>query len=209
MERSLLPNQPSAGRLAPLPASDACLLHARHTFVSLAAAILMAGCASTYVAPPSRPSAELYLQGESGPGSTMTRNVYMFALKDTECHKSDYGALLGKSISNEATTRTESARIRADEPFVFTAAYMDARFAQNRACAVTAVFTPKGDHNYAARLVVSQDVTSCELGVYDLTDGTGEPIDLTLPKYVCDYGEQTTRQNGQPLRIQWHVLPFF
>lgn len=180
------------------------------TLISTIGIVFISGCASTYVAPPSKPTAELYLVAENDSASTMLQGVSMWAFKDTECNTNEYGTRMGSITSNHSPAITPSHTVVANEPLVFTAMYIDARPAQNRQCAITGGFTPLPNKRYAARLTVTGDVSACSLGVYDVADGNHEPmpIDLKMPELVCQYGFGAKKlRNGQPLRTQWVVVP--
>lgn len=169
---------------------------------------LFSGCASPYVAPSSKPTAEIYVVAENDSTSTILQNVYLWAFKDAECNTNEYGTRLGSVLSKKSPAKTPLHTIAANEPFVFTAVYSDARFMQNRLCAITGEFTPRPNKRYAVRLAVSDNVASCKLGVYDAADSGQAPIDFKMPDQVCEFGAGKTRKNGQPLRIQWVLVPY-
>jgi hypothetical protein len=172
------------------------------SIVSLAAA----GCVAVYQVPQSRPSAQFQLASMSDSTSTTARSIQTWMWKNEDCEQSEYGARGSPKFGNDAQAITDPVHILAGEKFVFTATYMDARFAQNRKCAVTGSFTPIAGRRYTAVLVIGDDVSSCQLGVYDVTSRKSEQIEFSAPRYLCEGGAgKSARLNGQPLWTNWKV----
>jgi len=168
-------------------------------------AIGTVACVPTYRVPRLKPTAEFTLTAENDSSGTTSRNVLVWVYKDEECERHPYGMRAGSDFGNSPVETTDPTPIAAGEPFVFSAYYGDSRFAQNRTCVSTGVFTPVAGHRYRALLAVSGEVTSCKLGVYDATSGQPEQIPISMPRYVCDDSGKTARPNGQPLWQNWHI----
>lgn len=163
------------------------------------------GCLPTYSVPRLKPTAEFSVTAESDASATTARNIIVWVYKNEECDRHEYGMRAGSKFENSSVISTDPTPIAAGERFVFTGYYIDARFAQNRACAATGIFTPQVNHHYRALLVVSGNVTTCRLGVYDTTSGDDEDVAISMPTYVCDSEGKTARLNGRPLWRNWQL----
>ncbi len=179
----------------------------RITYLPFICLALLSGCASIYSAPQSKPTSEFYLVAENDSTGTTTQNVYLWAFKNTKCDTSDYGTRMGSVVSNSSPAMTPLQTVVANEPLVFTAVYVDSRFAQNRRCAITGEFTPLPNRRYVARLAVTKDVGACDLGLYDAAAGKQEAISFEMPEFICEYGATRKIKNGRPLRVQWYGIP--
>ncbi len=163
----------------------------------------LTGCVASYIVPDSAAKASFYLAVQSDAESTSLRNISLTVLGDENCKEHQYGTRAGSNIHNVGTAGTDTVKILANEKFVFTAMYVDARFAQNRKCVVTASFVPTEHHTYKALLAVTDDVRACKLGIYDVTSGKDQQLEFSMPKYACDITDLGIRPNGQPLWINW------
>lgn len=168
--------------------------------------LVIAGCATSYKLPKDSPSATYSLAVESDAASTTTRTVYTLML-DESCNRHPYGLGGGsKSVfGSDPKIETASIAVLAEKPLQFTTNYIDARFAQNKGCSVTGVFTPKTDHIYQARMKIEQDVSVCKLGIIDLSNGGEEQVDFTMPPYICGEGKPSDIKNGQAMQLNWSV----
>ncbi len=175
-------------------------------YISLISVALLSGCASTYSAHRTKPTAEFYLVAENDSKSTTLQNVFLWAFKNTQCEANEYGTRMGSVLSNSSPANTPPHTVVANEPLVFTAVYIDARFAQNRQCAITGEFTPLPNRRYVARLAATNDVGACDLGVYEAREGKQEPLKIEMPEFVCEYGASRKLKNGRPLTTNWRVL---
>jgi len=176
----------------------------RKTMIVMCAAGL-AGCAAIYQAPASKPTAEFQLASTNDSSGTTSRSIQAWIWKNEECEQSEYGRRSGFKNTNDASIYLDPLRIVAGEKFVFTANYTDARFAQNRRCAITASFMPVAEHRYFALFLVGNDGLSCEVGVYDTTSGKNEKVPFSMPPHLCDGGGKSDRANGQPLTTNWVI----
>ena len=163
------------------------------------------GCLPIYTIPDDRPQAEFVLAAENESKGTTVRNVYTWVFKNEECEKTSHGMRAGSKVLGEKDKTTEPVKILAGEKFVFTSAYIDARFGQNRKCSITGSFVPQPNRKYKALLLVNEQVTACRLGIYDTTGGKEEQVPFVMPGYVCEDGGKTTRLNGQPLWTNWQI----
>jgi hypothetical protein len=163
------------------------------------------GCATAYDAKTASKFAGFSLAGRSDSTSTTLRNTYAWAFQDEACNPSKYGTRLGGELGNSANAASSIVQIAADEKFVFTAVYTEARFGQNRECAVTGSFNPIAGHQYKARLITSDAVSTCQLGVYDVTNDAEEQIEFSMPPYACIFNGTSTRHNGRPLWTDFKV----
>lgn len=181
-----------------------------YRFFFIVLPIAITGCATAYKLPKDLPSATYSLAAEIDASSTTGRTIYTLML-DESCNRSEYGSDGGKKsiFGSDPKIETTPIAIRAEKPLQFTTSYIDARFAENRACSVTGIFTPKTNHIYQARMKVEQNVTACKLGIVDISSGTEEPVDFTMPPYVCGEGKPSNVKNGRPLQLNWHfqVVP--
>jgi len=176
-------------------------------FVGLSVVVGLGGCASTYSIPTSTPSAGIFVTAGNNPSAVTSRNVYLWAFKDEQCTASDHGTLAGRSnaFGSSALAASEPQKIVANNKLVFTAGYIDSRFAQNRQCAVTAAFVPEEGHLYKALIQVDDDVTKCGLGILDVTGGSEKRVAFTMPKYACLFNSNIVRENGRPLWTNYVV----
>ena len=178
----------------------------RH-IVPFIALIGLTGCMSTYKAPLNRPNAEIFATAETDESVSNSRMVWLEAFKNEECADSDNGIRLGSSppFANTRITSSPPNAIAAEEKFVFTAVYMDARFAQNRQCSLTGAFIPREARRYKVLVKVDDHVTSCGLGLYDVTTGIEQQVEFTMPKYACRGRTDNAGLNGRPLWTNWQV----
>lgn len=142
--------------------------------------------------------------GESDSTSTMSRNTFAWAFEDESCKLNKNGTRLGGDIHNSATSQSKPIVIPAEAEFVFTAVYIESRFGQTRECALTGKFTPLQSHRYKAKVVSSDSVNQCSLGIYDITNGQDEQVDFSMPPRACMFMSPST-QNGRPLWTDYKV----
>lgn len=94
--------------------------------------------------------------------------------------------------------------IAANKEFRFLTGHSDARFAQNRDCFVEASFQPAAGRKYRGALDINGDVGSCSLKLFDITQGTEEPVPVAMPPRMCRYGGLELA-NGAPFYLNWEV----
>jgi deoxyribodipyrimidine photolyase-like uncharacterized protein len=177
----------------------------RRILVPASLAFALAACLPTYEVSTAQDTAEFFLSTTNDSQSTTLRSAYVWAFKDEECTRSPLGMRAGQAVNNDSGATTTPLKVVANEKFVFTAGYIDARFAQNRQCSVTAAFVPRKNRRYKAQLVVSDDVRGCRVGVYDVTSNKDQQIEFSMPQYLCDDEGKTARLNGSPLWTDWQV----
>ena len=177
----------------------------RRIVVPACLAFGLAACLPAYEVSPTSETAEFFLSTTNDLQLTTLRTTYVWVFKDEECTRSALGMRAGNAMNNDREATTAPQKVLANERFVFTAAYGDARFAQNRNCAVTAAFVPRKNRRYRAELVVTDDVRGCSIGVYDVTSNRDQQIEFSMPQYLCGDSGKTTRLNGRPLWTDWHI----
>jgi hypothetical protein len=62
-----------------------------------------------------------------------------------------------------------AAAIAADEQFVLSATYLEARGSETRSCCFTAGFMPRSAHRYRAHIDSTNEARHCTLAVFDVT----------------------------------------
>lgn len=164
------------------------------------------GCSSQYKFSDASNSASLILSGN-------TKHFYVEAYKDKECLPNPYGRRvavfygLGKNVDDHKVGR--EFFIPAGEEFVFTAAYIDAKPAQNRLCYITAGFVPEVGEKYRADFTVNEDVTDCRYKISRLTStGHIQEPSAFIPKNLCYDGKNVgaiNKAEGKPGRISYGV----
>ena len=168
-------------------------------------AAALAGCISQYEVSAAMDTAEFSLAMANDSQWTTLRTTYVSVFKDEECTRSELGVRAGSKAGNDSQVTTAPRKILANEKFVFTGTYLDARFAQNRKCAVTAVFVPRKNRRYRADLTVTDDVAACRVSVYDTTADKDEPVAFTIGKNLCEDEGKADRANGQPVAINYNA----
>ena len=168
-------------------------------------AAALAGCISQYEVSAAMDTAEFSLAMANDSQWTTLRTTYVSVFKDEECTRSELGVRAGSNVGNDSQVTTAPRKILANERFVFTGTYLDARFAQNRKCAVTAVFVPRKNRRYRADLTVTDDVAACRVSVFDTTANKDEPVALSIAKNLCEDEGKADRPNGQPAEINYNV----
>lgn len=166
--------------------------------ISLSLVALLAGCATAYDARTAPKQASFAVVGASNSSSTTFRNAFAWVFADEECSAGKRGTLIKGEMGNAALPPPRGVPIAAEETFVFTAVYIEARMGQTRQCALTGSFLPMAGHRYTARVVASGEVGQCWLGVYDVTSGTEEKADFSMPPHACQFNDAKS-PNGQPL----------
>ena len=166
-----------------------------------------AGCLPVYSVSNAEPTAKYQLVVENDSTATTGQNIFTWAFKNEKCERSPSGMRLGSKFSNGSSSETDIVSISASQEFAFTAVYVDARFGQNRQCNITGAFMPQQDHIYKAKLIASQNVQACKLGVYDVTTGDEQKIQFSMPEHVCMDSGESALKNGQPLWIGWRINP--
>ena len=173
--------------------------------VLICLALAPAACLPVYEVSPANDTAEFFLSTTNDSTATTLRTAYVWVFKDEECTRSERGMRAGNAMNNDSEATTAPQKVLANEKFVFTASYGDARFAQNRRCAVTAGFIPRKNRRYKAQLVVTDDVRGCSLGIYDVTSSKDQQIEFSMPQYLCVDSGKSTSLNGRPLWTDWHI----
>lgn len=168
--------------------------------------IFITSCAATRIPPyrlePGIPSAEFSMSVDTDSIHTTTVSWQALAHANLSCSRSKYGVDL---VSKLVIARpTPPARIEADKPFAFSAAYGETGFGIEKDCLITASFTPLSRHRYEAALRVSDQVARCELAIIDVTSSSRQAVDFDLPEKNC-----AGQPNGKPtwVRHEIHVTP--
>lgn len=130
--------------------------------------------------------------------STIARNTFGWSFLDDRCGESKYGTQLGGKFGNGAILESPVIKIGADEPFFFTAVYIDGRMGQVRQCNLSAQFLPKSGRRYQATLITQGNVASCKLGIFDVTTSAAERVDFSMPANACVLGARA-QPNGEPI----------
>lgn len=170
------------------------------------ASTVLTGCVSAYKVPASLPTAELSVVATAVPGSTTSRAVTIAAIAE-QCGPSPYGAEVAHSFKNGSpeTVTAGPAPIAANGPFHFGVGYLDSGFAQNRSCMVRANFQPVAGRKYKGILTLKGEVTSCDLTLYDVTDGKEELAQLEMPPTLCLTQGNVPIPNGRSTQTDWSV----
>jgi hypothetical protein len=167
----------------------------------------LAGCASEYRVANDVPTAKFVIANKSDSTGTTVVETYAAAHADEACGANKHGTKIGGDSSVHGGGQTAPARIAANEKFVFTTSYVEARFGQNRSCAITASFMPLADHRYVALIFAKNQVAECSLGVYDVTRGQPEPVQFHLPELACN-GKPNGTTFKAAIDVNWlPVLP--
>ena len=118
------------------------------------------------------------------------------------CKRNRYGVGLVSDLA--IAPPTPPARIGADGPFAFSAAYGETGFGIEKDCLITASFTPVSGHRYRAVLSVRDQVARCELAIFDMTSNERQAVDFHLPEMNC-----AGQPNGKPtwVRHEIHLTP--
>ena len=144
------------------------------------------------------PGSEFIIDAVSDSEHTTMTTLYAYANGDEKCTQNKHGFSLGSDHTFGHTPSLKAVRIAADESFAFTATYNEARGPQNRVCSLSAAFTPLANRRYLARIVTTDQVDRCDLGIFDVTDGTARPIEFLMPEFVCGKKTPTQHPNGKP-----------
>jgi hypothetical protein len=176
------------------------------TVIAMALLALSSSALAGYKLGAQDPAANLVVDAQSDSTGTTISVVYASANADEKCAPSKRGFRLGGDSTTGHAPAVKPVRIAANELFAFTATYNEARGGQNRACSVTAAFTPQPDHNYLARIVTSNQVERCDMAVFDVTDGRARSVDFHMPEFVCGKKAPTRQPNGKPVIIPGVIL---
>ena len=168
--------------------------------------LLTIGCATSHKVPEGNPTARFSLRAEVDASTTTTRVAYTL-IHDEKCNNHADGVDGGASrnFGSPLSIQTDPISISSEKPLYFTANYIDSGFAQNRACSLTGVFNPKTDHTYQARLAVLDNVTACQLGIFDISNGQEEAIEFQMPEHVCTGEGGPKIKNGQAMQLNWKI----
>jgi len=176
----------------------------RRAELALLLLAVLSGC--TYVAPASRPTADIYLLVNSS-SSAWRYSAGLWAFKDNECNESEYGGNLGDARGRSRTLMTAPQKILADQSLTFSAAFVEFQaplLGFGRHFVVTAEFVPLADHHYEASLSLSGDGSKCEFKIYDLAAGDRVPVDFRMPEWACYAPAGKSGKN-----CQWHSWSMF
>jgi len=158
----------------------------RRTKLFFLLSALLSGCA--YVAPASRPTADIYLLASSS-SSAWRYSAGLWAFRDTECNESEYGGNLGDARGRSRMLMTAPQKILAERSLTFTAVYAEySPFdfgLPGRTCIATAEFLPRADHHYEVSLSPSSEGSICDLRIFDLMAGDRRPVDFKMPAWAC------------------------
>jgi hypothetical protein len=147
--------------------------------------------------------AEFFSEGTSDSSATTGRNIQTWTSADAGCKPNRRGERLGSDIHTGTHAKTEPVKIAAGEEFLFTISYMEGRFNGTRQCGVTGIFTPAAGRRYKGKIIGINDVERCELGVYDVTDGSEQQVTFSMPEKSCLFTMKGQMPNGTPL---WTVV---
>ena len=149
------------------------------------------------------PFAEFFSEGASDSSATTVRNIQTWTSADANCKPNRRGERLGFDVHTGANAETKPVKIAAGEEFLFTISYMEGRFAGSRQCGVTGIFTPVAGRRYKGKLISINNVERCELGIYDVTDGSEQQVTFSMPEMSCLFTMKGQMPNGKPL---WTVV---
>lgn len=103
---------------------------------------------------------------------------------------------------NSSERAASPVYIPAGDRVGLTFSYSDARFAENRSCAVSGSFFPAAGENYIAKFSVQPGVASCT--VHILKDGFG-PEEFTEVPSVCESGLKEELPSGIGYILKWKI----
>lgn len=176
-----------------------------HIPPSILLLFILSGCASEYDARRSSKTAEFQVTSRNDSTSASVRNTYVAAFDDETCKPSRYGTRLGGKIHSGPEATTPVTAIAADEQFVFTAAYLEARGGETRSCHFTAGFVPLPSHRYRANIDSTNEARHCTLAVFDQTSGLDEPVEIFMPAKICRSDGGPSAPNGRSLRTLYKL----
>lgn len=144
-------------------------------------------------------------------GSTTSRMAGVYVLAD-DCAPNPNGTHLERvyKMGHPEALSTPSQAIIAGRQFHFVAHYADSGYAVQRGCAVEARFHPLPDREYKGVIFINGDVTACDLGIYDVTAGSKDPVPFEMPPMICPIQGAPAKPNGQATRVDWvtKVVPY-
>jgi hypothetical protein len=152
------------------------------------------------------PGADFVIDAVSDSEHTTMTTLNAYSNGDENCTQNKHGFSLGSDHTFGHAPALKVRRIAADERFAFTATYNEARGPQVRMCSLSAAFTPAADRRYLARIVTTDQVDRCDLGIFDVTDGTARPIDFKMPEFVCGKKTPTQQPNGKPVTFNVPIV---
>lgn len=165
---------------------------------------VLAGCAD---GPPplaaGAKSAEISFRVADDSVHTTGRNVAISTYPGSDCENRRIVAF--KGITARPIEKFGPYAFQADQPLNFEIWYGEARFAENRSCAVRASFVPEPNARYYISFHSVGQVAHCGISIRE----TGSKQD---PQVAAQYPDRTCNQNlknGQPAYVEWqlHFVP--
>lgn len=137
-------------------------------------------------------------------------NFFSEAYEGADCVPSKHGHRLatfyGPTKDASSPTIGRTVRIPAGKPFILTHHYIDARFAQNRACSVTVSFTPERGKSYQTFFYVDDQVNGCDAIIAQEAARTSENVpSFRYSDNLCLGGTNMGKMNRRPVRINWEI----
>jgi hypothetical protein len=164
--------------------------------IGLLLLVTVTGCAPTYSVRPGAPTATLVSHVANDSSGTTVRTFWTSTTNDGSCKDS---LRLHTTLSAGNSYTSEPTTIEAGQRFFVSAVYGDARFGQNRSCAVMASFVPGARRQYKVELQVRDDVRNCSIGIYEVTSGSNDKVPFEMPSHACE--DTIVRTNGRPTWI--------
>ncbi|WP_160828641.1 hypothetical protein [Nitrosomonas sp. JL21] len=123
--------------------------------------------------------------------------------KDT-CKNSSYGSLVGRSagFSYKSVREIPQIKISAHEVFAFRSDYFEGRSFEMRSCSVYGYFQPNPDRKYKTIVNITDEAATCNIVVYDVTNGINQKIEFVQPQFSC--GSEKT-PNGKREETEFHI----
>jgi hypothetical protein len=106
-------------------------------------------------------------------------------------------------IKRNTVERTaDPVTIPVGAPIGLTFSYSDARFKQNRSCAVSGRFEPQPGRAYIARLNVTPNVEACSV---EITSRGTESAGFVVSPTVCESGLKEELVSGSGYWLNWNI----
>ena len=93
-------------------------------------------------------------------------------------------------------------KVPAGKPIGLTFSYSDARYKENRSCALSGEFMPAPGANYVARFSVTPGVQGCSISVLDQASA---PAEFTQHPHVCAAGLKEELASGEGYLLKWNL----
>ncbi|NHZ41361.1 hypothetical protein [Massilia aquatica] len=149
---------------------------------------------STYVPPPSKPTATLVMYMENETPTPRMRVGMAVAYADSECGTPSTSHVINSAISMEDVDEIPRKQIAAEQEFTFAMGASHVLWGGNSGCSVTATFTPKAGQTYDARMYIRGNSQRCEMIIVDQDN---HEVPSTRPAYSCMHTLNGISKNGQ------------